>query len=95
MAIVTQTAVSGDSSVTFTIDDSVPEVVRIEITAGSRPVTASLLNDDGSVKASITVPAGTTQGANLTPPQRRRATLVEHPRNPGVFILSFPHRIEF
>lgn len=93
--MVTQAAVSGDSSVTFTIDDAVPEIVRVDVIAGSRPVTLALLNDDGTDRFAITVPAGTTTGRNLNPPQRRRATIVEHPRQPGVFRLTFPHRIEF
>jgi len=66
--MVTKECSSKAASISFEIDETVPELVSFEVTVDAQVVDVYLENEDGSEFGRHTFPANQT--VNLPPPQR-------------------------
>lgn len=95
--MATQSESCNGSSIVYSIDDPSGDITQIDLIAGARPITVSMLNDQGGVKASYTLPAGQTITRNIPNGQRIQATLrdVVKADLSTKSVLAFNHRVQW
>lgn len=90
------TSTNNDSTVTFEMDESRNfEVTATVVRTGANPLTVDLLNQDGTVKLSVTIPANSTVTRTFNPSQRVQGILRSLVNSSGEnkLVLQIPHRI--